>query len=477
MLTVVAFIVALGLLIAVHEYGHYRVAVACGVKVLRFSLGFGKVLYRWQPKVQKNGQTTEFVLSAFPLGGYVKMLDEREGPVDAVERHLAFNNQPLRARAAIVAAGPLANLALAVLLYATVNWIGVQEPRAILASPVAQSIAEAAGLKGGEEVLASAFDGEEFEPVRSFESLRWQLTQGALDGRNLRLQVADQSTALLEHAAEGAGRRHQREVRLELDRVQAKDADAMLMRKIGLLSPYTEPVIGEVMAGGAAERAGLLAGDLVLAIGSQTVVDGQQLRELIRASIDGQKGVTKTWRIQRGGSGQRAHNAQTLELPVTPELKTVADQQVGRVDAYVGAMPAMLTVQYGPVDGLWRAAVRTWEVSALTLRMMGKMVIGEASLKNLSGPLTIADYAGKSASMGLNSYLIFLALISVSLGVLNLLPLPVLDGGHLMYYLWEALTGKGVSERWLDGLQRTGVAVLLLMMSIAMFNDLTRFFG
>ena len=468
MLTVVAFVVALGLLIAVHEYGHYRVAVACGVKVLRFSLGFGKVLYRWQPKLQKDGQTTEFVLSAFPLGGYVKMLDEREGPVDAAERHLAFNTQPLRSRAAIVAAGPLANLLLAVLLYAVVNWMGVQEPRAILASPVAESIASAAGLRGGEEVLASAFDGDEFEPVRSFETLRWQLTQGALDGRNLRLQVADQA---IDEVAQHADRRRQREIRLELDRIQSKEADASLMRKIGILSPYTRPVIGEVMAGGAAEEAGLRAGDLVLAIGNQSVVDGQQLRELIRASTDGEKGLTKTWRIVRG------EGSLPMEVQVTPQLKTVADQKIGRIDAYVGAMPSMLTVQYGPIDGLWRASVRTWEVSALTLRMMGKMVIGEASLKNLSGPLTIADYAGKSASLGLNSYLIFLALISVSLGVLNLLPLPVLDGGHLMYYLWEALTGKGVSERWLDRLQRTGVAVLLLMMSIAMFNDLTRLFG
>ena len=168
---------------------------------------------------------------------------------------------------------------------------------------------------------------------------------------------------------------------------------------------------------------------------------------------------------------------QAFEQSVTPDLKTIADQKVGRIDAYVGDMPAMLTVQYGLLDGLWRAAVRTWEVSTLTLRMMGKMIIGEASLKNLSGPLTIADYAGKSASIGLSSYLIFLALISVSLGVLNLLPLPVLDGGHLMYYLWEALTGKGVSERWMDRFQRTGVAVLLLMMGIAMFNDMTRLFG
>src|SRR3954471_20022332 len=176
MLTVVAFIAALGLLIAVHEYGHYRVAVACGVKVLRFSVGFGKTLYRWQPKRQHPGQSTEFVIGAFPLGGYVKMLDEREGPVAPEERHRAFNTQPLRSRAAIVAAGPIANLLLAVVLYTAVNWIGVQEPQPILGSPVAGSLAAEAGLHGGERVERAALEGDDVAPVRSFEDLRWLLT-------------------------------------------------------------------------------------------------------------------------------------------------------------------------------------------------------------------------------------------------------------------------------------------------------------
>ena len=186
MLTLVAFVVALGLLIAVHEYGHYRVAVACGVKVLRFSVGFGKTVYRWQPKRQRKGQSTEFAIGAFPLGGYVKMLDEREGPVAPHERHLAFNTQPLKSRAAIVAAGPVANLLLAVLLYAAVNWYGVQEPKPILASPVPGSVAEQAGLRGGERVESAGFDGAPLQPVRSFEELRWLLTRGALDGRDVR---------------------------------------------------------------------------------------------------------------------------------------------------------------------------------------------------------------------------------------------------------------------------------------------------
>ncbi len=451
MLTVVAFIVALALLIAVHEYGHYRVAVACGVKVLRFSVGFGKALFVWRPKHQRPGQDTEFVIGAFPLGGYVKMLDEREAPVAPEERHLAFNTQPLRSRAAIVAAGPLANLLLAVLLYAIVNWVGVQEPRALLGQPVAGSLAERAGLRGGEQVTRAGFDGD-LEEVHSFEDLRWRMTRGALDGRDLTLEIGADGTPA-------------RELVLPLSRIETKDADAQLFRRIGVLAPLTRPEIGEVMAKGEAEHAGLHRGDLVRSVGSAAVVDGQQLRDLIRASAD----RAQTWVVERDG--------RSVTLEVQPQSQQEGDAKVGRIGAYVGAPPQMVLVRHGPVDGLWRGVVRTWEVSLLTVRMMGKMVIGEASLKNLSGPLTIADYAGKSASLGLTQYLVFLALISVSLGVLNLMPLPVLDGGHLMYYLWEGLTGKSVSDAWMDRLQRGGVALLLVMMSIAVFNDVNRLFG
>ena len=457
MLTVAAFIVALGLLIAVHEYGHYRVAVACGVKVLRFSVGFGKTLYRWQPRRQRPGQATEFVIGAFPLGGYVKMLDEREAPVAPEERHLAFNNQPLKARAAIVAAGPAANLVLAVLLYAVVNWVGVQEPQAVLASPVAGSVAQQAGLAGGERVEQAAFDGEPLQAVHSFEDLRWLLTRGALDGRDVRLGLA---------ATPQAGAR---ELLLPLASIDAREADAQLLRKVGILGPWTQPLIGEVVVGGAADRAGLRQGDLVQALGGTPVVDGQRLRELIRAQVRAGKPLAAPWSVQRDG--------RVRVFVVPPDAVKDGAATVGRIGAYVGAPPAFTEVRHGPLDGLWNGAVRTWEVSVLTLRMMGRMVIGEASLKNLSGPLTIADYAGKSASLGLTQYLVFLALISVSLGVLNLLPLPVLDGGHLMYYLWEAVTGKSVSDAWMERLQRGGVAVLLVMMSIALFNDVTRLFG
>jgi regulator of sigma E protease len=463
MLTAIAFLVALGLLIAVHEYGHYRMAVACGVKVLRFSIGFGKTVIRWR----RPGSPTEFAIGLLPLGGYVKMLDEREGPVDPEERHRAFNNRPLRQRAAIVAAGPAANLLLAVLLYTVVSWSGVQEPEPLLAAPVPGSIAAQTGhLQGGERVLRAGFVEEDLQEVRSFETLHWLLTRGALDNRDVRIDYLP-AGAPTNAAA--------RSVVLHLAGLDVRNADAALLRTVGLIAPWTRPVIGNIVPGGAAESAGLREGDLVLDIDGKKISDGQALREAIRANVKSQNitaapaAHTQSWRIERSGH--------VLSLSVTPRLEDERGLLVGRIGAYVGAPPAMTTVRHGPIDGLREGAARTWEVSILTLRMMGRMVIGEASLKNISGPLTIADYAGKSARLGFVQYLTFLALISVSLGVLNLLPLPVLDGGHLMYYLWEALTGKGVSDAWMERLQRGGIAVLLLMMSVAFFNDVTRIFG
>ena len=451
-MTLFAFLLALGVLITVHEWGHYRVAVACGVKVLTFSIGFGKPLLRWKSRRPHAGQDTEFCISLIPLGGYVKMLDEREGDVLPHDAPMAFNRQPLRARAAIVSAGPVANLLLAVCLYAATFWIGQYETQATLAAPVAGSVAEAAGLRSGDTVVRAGTSSEALREIASLDALRWWLLQ------------QDASAVYLE--VQSQGKQSSRIVSLSALEQEAMSKDINAWQARGFTGAWSRAVLGEVQAGKPASLAGLQLGDEVLRIDGKVLTDASALRAVVRASGQYQSPVTQVWEISRHG--------RVLIIEVKPERVAEGTQHMGRIGAQVGEPPTKVWVQFSLLDGFHQASAKTWEVIVMTLDMLWRLLTGNASLDNLSGPLTMADYAGRSANIGLGAYLSYLALVSVSLGVFNLLPLPMLDGGHLLYYLYEACTGHPPSPTWLDAMQRGGLAILVSLMVFSLFNDVVR---
>jgi regulator of sigma E protease len=451
-MTVLAFLLALGVLITVHEWGHYRVAVACGVKVLTFSIGFGKPFLRWKSRSPHAGQDTEFCISLIPLGGYVKMLDEQAGDVSPQDAPMAFNRQPLWARAAIVSAGPVANLLLAMCLYAATFWVGQYETKATLAAPVTGSMAEAAGFRSGDTVLSVGSSAEDLQEVASLDALRWWLLQ--------------QDASLVYLEVQPQGKQSSRMMSLPALAPGADSKDGNAWQALGFTGAWSRAVLGEVQLGRPADVAGLKRGDEVLRIDGQAVTDASALRAAVRASGQHQAPVMQEWLVSREG--------RLLDIDVTPERVADGSQLMGRIGAQVGEPPAKVWVQYGVFDGLGQAATKTWEVIVMTLDMLWRLLTGYASLDNLSGPLTMADYAGRSASLGLGAYLSYLALVSVGLGVFNLLPLPMLDGGHLLYYLYEFCTGRPPSPAWLEALQRAGLAILVTLMVFSLFNDVVR---
>jgi len=451
-MTLLAFLLALGVLITVHEWGHYRVAVACGVKVLTFSIGFGKPLLRWKLPHTHANQDTEFCISLIPLGGYVKMLDEREGDVHPQDVSMAFNRQPLWARAAIVSAGPVANLVLAACLYASTFWIGQYETHATLAAPVAGSVADAAGLRSGDTVLRAGTSVEAMQDIASLDALRWWLLQQ--DASAVYLEVQPQ------------GKQSSRILSLSALEQEAMSSHTNAWQARGFTGAWSRAVLGEIQEGKPAYLAGLQRGDEVLRIDGNVLSDAIALRAAVRASGQQQFPVRQVWEISRHGN--------LLQIDVTPERVVEGSQHMGRIGAQVGEPPAKVWVQYSFSDGIQRAFAKTWESIVMTLDMLWRLLSGNASLDNLSGPLTMADYAGRSASLGLAAYLSYLALVSVSLGVFNLLPLPMLDGGHLLYYLYEAFTGRPPSIAWLEAMQRGGLVILLSLMVFSFFNDVVR---
>jgi regulator of sigma E protease len=446
-----AFLVVLGVLIVVHELGHYLAARYCRVKVLRFSVGFGKTL--WQRRF--GADQTEWAIAAFPLGGYVRMLDEREAPVTEAELHRAFNRQSVGKRSLIVVAGPLANFLLAIVLYWAVFMNGTQELLPVLAQPPADSPAAIAGLRDGQEVLS--VDGQ---PVTTWGDLRWMLLHKATDQSDVRLEVVNEQREISLH-------------RLALNVVSEAgwEGDPLSGLGVMLYRPKMPAVLGRVVADGVAAKAGLLAGDRILSVAGRETPYWHDFVMAVRTADGG----TLTLVIERNG--------QNLAVDVIPELVSERGQKVGKIGVAVaetGAPQRELRtfVSYSVVEAGQKALVETWEKSVFSLVMLGKMLTGDVSWRNLSGPVTIADYAGQSARLGLDYYIRFMALVSISLGVLNLLPIPVLDGGHLMYHMIEVVRRRPLSERAMEIGQQIGMSILFVLMAFAFFNDLNRlFFG
>jgi len=447
--TVLITLVTLGILVAVHEFGHFWVARRCGVKVLRFSIGFGKALWR---RTARDG--TEYVIAAVPLGGYVKMLDEREGPVAPQELAFSFNRKPVSARMAIVAAGPAANFVLAIVAFYVLYMIGVPGLAPVIGDIAPGSVAEAAGLERGQEIIA--VDGE---PTPTRQAVAMQLLKRLGESGEIRFSVRYPQTQ--------AGLTYESSARIE-DWLMGED-EPDLLGGLGMsyLIPEVPARVAEVVAGSPAEHAGMRAGDLIVAVDGEAVASWEAWVGMVRAN----PGTGLAVEVER-------EQARVM-LRVTPASVQQKDgSRTGQVGVSVAEPqwpPGMLRVdRYGPLAA-WRPALaQTWSLAVFTVDSVKKMFEGLISPKNLSGPITIAKVATDSARSGLESYISFLALLSISLGVLNLFPIPVLDGGHLVYYLIEMIKGSPVSERAQMLGYQVGLVILVGVMLLAFYNDINR---
>ncbi|MES2322699.1 MAG: RIP metalloprotease RseP [Pseudomonadota bacterium] len=436
-----AFLLAIGPLVIFHELGHYAVARLCGVKVLRFSFGFGQVV--WSRRFGRD--QTEWAISALPLGGYVKMLDSRDpatAPKTDEEAKREFTRQSVWRRIAILAAGPLANFIVAIALFSGLYMHGMEDASTRIRHMADTSAVYQAGLRGGDQILAV-----NDTPVATWTDLRWEVLQAALDKSEIRLAVSQQGGARFSALIPAA----------TLDGI---DLEGDVLGALGLMVERPPAVVGKLPAGGPADRAGLKTGDLVTGIDGKPVRDVIDVVRVVRAS----KGSTLAF------SGTRAGQPFTLE--VTPDVDPAT--KVAVIQAEFASVPEMVTVPVGPISAVGKAVRTTWETSSMTVRMIGKMITGQVSWKNVTGPFTIADYAEKTARLGPVDFLRFIAFISISLGVMNLLPIPVLDGGYLLYYSLEVLTGRPLPERIVDFAQRAGFGLLVMLMMLAIFNDVAR---
>lgn len=450
--SVLWFVVAIGVLVTVHEFGHFWVARRLGVKVLRFSVGFGRSL--WARRA--GADQTEYVIAAIPLGGYVKMLDENEGEVAADELHRAFNRQPLWKRVAIVVAGPAFNFLFAVIAYWLTFVIGIGGLKPVIGEVEPAGAAAAAGLAPGQRIVA--VDGRE---TRTWQDVVESVIGATLKDRDLRVEVDDPGTGsrsiILDLQGKGVD---------EFSRGQMFEALGLAPRR-----PRIPPVLGEITPGAPAERAGLRRGDRVLALDGEAIDSWRAFVTYIRAHPEQPVEIE----LERDGA--------TISVAVRPDEKIAEDgTRFGQIGA--GVTPPegdfgdyYATVRYAPWTALTKAAGKTWDMTVLTLRMLWKMVTLQISVKHLSGPISIAQYAGFSAEVGITRFLDFLAIVSISLGILNLLPIPILDGGHLLYYLIESVTGRPMSEEAQFLGQRLGIAMLVCLMGLAFYNDLARIFG